>query len=56
MNLLKRLNNLWKLSEYYPTNPYAPSETGEVRGVIERPVKMAEIIRKKVDPLEKLNG
>lgn len=51
MNLIKRLHNIWKLSEYIPTidYPYIKHDVGDKFTTLVKP-RMAEIIRKR-DPI-----
>jgi len=60
MTLIKRLKNLWKLSEWVPFDEYKYTKPGtSVTTIAKEPVetsgKMAQIIRKKpIDPVEEI--
>lgn len=57
MTLFQRLNNLWKLSAYEPMEINRKSQIGDIIVPLIKlsEPKLAEIIRKKVDPLDLIN-
>lgn len=55
-NLVKRLKNLWEMSEYVPLEKDAKGQIGDFITPIVKSNKMAQIIRKKVDIIDEING
>lgn len=54
MNLLKRLKNLWNLSEYQPMEINQVLKGGDTIAPLYRPSEKAQIIKKYVDPIDEL--
>lgn len=54
MNILQRFKNIWKMSQFIPLDHTKPSETGDVVTQITKPRRMAEVIKKRVDPIEEI--
>lgn len=58
MNLIQRLKNIWKMSEYKPLENGEKLETGDIITPVIKPIKTAQIIKRTEtlpEVLEKIN-